>query len=262
MPRIVLLLMLIAVLLPTAASAGAPSFKPFIVRELPHDPTAFTQGLLWHEGRFIESTGHFGISTVRRMHPESGRPEAIHILDEKEFAEGIALARGVLHLLTWQSGNGYLLDPGTLNVTGRFVIPSKGPNDHEAWGLASTGTLLVMSDGTARLTVLEPLTFKPVDHLTVQEDGRPVRRMNEMEFVEGRLLANIWKQDRIAVINLESGAVEAWIDLTPLRAQVGDEAGVANGIAWDADNRRLFVTGKDWDAIFEIDVPGLLPNRR
>lgn len=257
MTRLVFIVTLLLTLLPQAALSQTPTIPAVIVAQFPHDPLAFTQGLIWHDGRFIESTGHFGSSTVRRVRPETGRPDALHVLHEKEFAEGIALAEGIVHLVTWRSGNGYLLDTSTLNVVGRFTIPSRGPDDHEAWGLAYDGKRLIMSDGTARLTFLKPLEFKPTGHRNVHDDGQPVEMLNELEYVNGRVLANVWKTERIAVIDPETGRVDAWIDLSPLRSYLDEQAGVANGIAWDSKRQRLFVTGKDWDKLFEIAAPGL-----
>ena len=234
-----------------APGGDAPVLGHEVVRVFPHDPEAFTQGILWHDGRFYESTGLKGRSSLREVDPESGRVLRMKMLEPHHFAEGLALSDGQLIQLTWQSNTAFAHDPATFEVKKTFSYLGEG------WGLTRNGGHLIMSDGTSKLRILDPATFNVEKLVEVRDGGRPVSRLNELEMVEGRLYANIWQKDRVAVIEPESGRVEAWIDLSGLQDREDMKDGdpdVLNGIAYDADAKRLFVTGKLWPKLFEIRV--------
>lgn len=235
---------------------ATPQLKLHIVRSLPHDPGAFTQGFFVADGYFYESTGRYGESELRKIELESGRVVQRRPLPEDLFGEGLALSGSRIIQLTWKSGRALLWDLRTLGRAGEAQL------DREAWGLASGPKQLYFSDGSERISLLEPESMQFIGEIVVHDGQKAVSQLNELEYVRGFLLANIWFEDLIAVIEPESGQVIAWIDLSPLRKRLESGAGVANGIAWDGE--RLYVTGKNWDAVFEIDVlqaPWHTPNR-
>ncbi len=222
-----------------------------IVGTYPHDPTAFTQGLVYHDGFLYEGTGLYGQSSIRKVDLKTGRVLQSRSLPQKYFGEGIALFQNRLYQLTWQNQEGFIYDLN-FNPVGRFTYQTEG------WGLTHDGQRLIMSDGSARLFFLNPRTLRPERTLTVRAAGQPVERLNELEYIQGRIWANVWQTNRIAIIHPQTGNVEAWLDLTGLvllaRARNPDPDAVLNGIAYDAQNNRLFVTGKLWPFLFEIEV--------
>ncbi|MEW6749968.1 MAG: glutaminyl-peptide cyclotransferase [Candidatus Latescibacterota bacterium] len=238
-----------------ADEGGKPSGPPpvygyRVVRTYPHDPRAFTQGLVYAEGYLYEGTGLYGYSSLRRVDLESGAVLEQRLLDPELFGEGLTLFGDRLIQLTWRSGLGLVYDRRTLAPVDRFEYPTEG------WGLTHDGQRLVMSDGTARLYFLDPRTYAETGQLAVHDQGVPVTQLNELEWVEGEIYANIWQTDRIARISPGSGAVAGWIDLGGLlrpedRRQPVD---VLNGIAYDPLTRRLFVTGKLWPLLFQIEL--------
>ena len=232
------------------AQAQTPRFGFKVVKAFPHDPTAFTQGLVFADGIFYESTGLNGFSTLRKVTPETGAVIAKVAIDDEFFAEGLALVGQELLQLTWQSRKGFVYDKSTLKRLRTFDYPTEG------WGMASDGKVLVMSDGSSRLFFLDPRTQKAVRSVQVREGARPVAQLNELEFVRGELWANVWQTDRIAKINPETGQVTGWIDLSGLlRPEArGPEGDVLNGIAWDKAGDRIFVTGKKWPWLFQIEL--------
>ena len=232
---------------PAPDSSDIPVYGYRVIHEYPHDPAAFTQGLAWAGGFLYEGTGLEGRSSLRKVDLKTGKALKIRRLPDEYFGEGITLCRGRLVQLTWRSRVGFVYDPD-LRQTGRFTYSGEG------WGIACDGTRLVMSDGTATLRRLDARTFKPVGQVTVTDRGRPVFRLNELEFVRGELFANVWGTDSIARIDPESGRVLGWIDLRGLsgRLGAGAEIDVLNGIAYDGRGDRLFVTGKFWPKLFEI----------
>ena len=233
---------------PATQDAAVPVFVARVVHQYPHDPLAFTEGLLWRDGALYESTGLEGRSEVRRVDLATGKVTARARLPAREFGEGLASWRGELISLTWHGGVAHRWDARTLKPRGdgRFV--------GEGWGLASDGTGLVHSDGTPTLRFLDPRTLAVRRSVTVTLRGKPVRDVNELEVVDGAVLANVWHTPYLIRIDPASGRVTALIDLRAVVAQVAvtDPEAVANGIAWDPDKRRLFVTGKLWPALFEI----------
>lgn len=219
-----------------------------VVNTLPHDARAFTQGLLYHEGSLIESTGQYGESTLREVELSTGKVLRKVDVPPQFFAEGAALLDGKIYQLTWTNGIGFIYDARTFERVGQFRY------DGEGWGLTSDGRSLILSDGTNQLRFLDPKTFNVVRTVNVVDRGRPLRELNELEFVKGEIFANVWHDDRIARIDPESGAVRGWIDLAGLlpAGEASSGEAVLNGIAYDEAGDRLFVTGKLWPKLFEI----------
>jgi glutamine cyclotransferase len=228
------------------ATAG---FK--VVAVYPHDPAAFTQGLAIEAGQLYEGTGQYGASSVRRVDLTSGRPEKQRALGPRYFGEGIAILDGLLYQLTWQNGVVVVYDLETFEVERTVEYSGEG------WGLTHDGDELIMSDGSATIRFRDPDTFAVTREIEVRHDGVPLTRLNELEYVEGEIWANIWYDDRIARISPADGKVLGFIDLATLYPQSarGSEA-VLNGIAYDAASQRLFVTGKNWPQLYEIEVVG------
>ncbi len=222
-----------------------------IVDTYPHDPTAFTQGLIYHQGFLYEGTGLYGQSSLRKVELKTGRVLQSRPLPAKYFGEGITLFQDRIYQLTWQNQEGFIYDLN-FNPVGRFTYQTEG------WGLTHDGQRLIMSDGSAQLFFLNPRTLQLVRTLTVRAGGQPVTRLNELEYIQGRIWANVWMTDRIAIIHPQTGHVEAWLDLRGLsllaRSRNPNPDAVLNGIAYDTQNRRIFVTGKLWPFLFEIEV--------
>ena len=237
---------------PKAAEPALWGFE--VVKEYPHDPEAFTQGLFWLDGHLWESTGHVGRSTIRKVRLDDGKVLQSVPIPPGQFGEGIAPWGKEIISLTWQHGTGYRWDRETLEMAGSFRYPGEG------WGLTQNGRELIMSDGTAELRFLDPATMVEKRRVTVTAGGRPVPRLNELEWVKGEIFANVWMTGAIARIDPATGNVTGWIDLSPLVARWGDnEESVLNGIAYDAAKDRLFVTGKNWPRLFEIDLVAAAP---
>ena len=229
--------------------APVQSFK--VVATFPHDPGAFTQGLVFAEGEFYESTGLNGESSVRRVEIATGKVLQEVKVDSAFFAEGLALVGDELLQLTWQHQRGFVYDRKT------FAQKRTFPYQGEGWGLAyDPAGGLVMSDGSDTLRFLDPKTQAMTKTLRVRDAGRPVSQLNELEWVEGESWANVWMTDRIARISPKSGEVTAWLDLSSLwpRSQRQPPADVLNGIAYDKATRRIFVTGKKWPRLYQISV--------
>ncbi len=220
-----------------------------IVATIPHEPTAFTQGLAIHDGRLYESTGQYGESTLRRLELATGRVEKQIALSSAYFGEGITIFGERLYQLTWQNNLALVYDVETFDRVGAYRY------DGEGWGLTHDGTHLIVSDGSAAIRFHNPETFEVVRRLVVLADGQPVGSLNELEYINGEIWANLWYQDRIARISPETGAVLGWIDLSGLypRSRRASED-VLNGIAYDAETDRLYVTGKNWPWLYQIAV--------
>jgi glutamine cyclotransferase len=239
----------------SSMSAQKPSAAPVagyqIVKTYPHDRQAFTQGLQFVDGFLYEGTGQHGQSGIRKVELETGKVLQMQPLDAKYFGEGITVWGDTIVQLTWQSEIGFVYDKHTFKQLRTFNYTGEG------WGLTHDGKRLIMSDGDTRgaLRFLDPKTLKETGQLVVRDGGRPVDDLNEIEYVRGDILANVWQTQRIARISMKTGAVTQWIDLSGLldsREQAG--ADVLNGIAYDAAGDRLFVTGKWWPKLFEIKV--------
>ena len=221
-----------------------------IVNAYPHDPTAFTQGLVYENGYFFEGTGRRGESRLRKVVRETGEVIKEHQLPAQYFGEGITIWDDSIIQLTYQSRIGFVYDKETFQLRRTFSSATEG------WGLTHNGRYLIMSDGTATLYFLDPETFEEVMQLEVRENDTPVTQLNELEFVKSMIYANVWPTDRIVIIAPESGQVVGWIDLTGLLSDTGyyRPVDVLNGIAYDESSDRLFVTGKLWPKLFEIEL--------
>lgn len=244
---------LVLLFAPPACLAGAPVYSARSVAVLPHDPAAFTQGLLFHDGLLYESTGLYGQSSLRRVDPATGRVLASRRLPARVFGEGLALLGDRLYQLTWREGRVLVSRLSDLSPAGELPLPTEG------WGACSLDGRLVVSDGSDKLFFYDPGNMSLLGSIAVTDDGAPVVRLNELEAVDRTIWANVWGDTRIAVIDPASGRVLAWVDCSGLRPDVlaADPDSVLNGIACDAATGRLWVTGKRWPALFEIKVPGL-----
>lgn len=241
-----------------AAAAVVPVHGYDVVRAYPHDAAAFTQGLVYRDGFLYESTGLTGQSTLRKLEIESGRVVQRREMAADVFAEGLTIWNNTLVQLTWQHQKAFVYALAT------FAPQSTLAYEGEGWGLTHDGSRLILSDGNAVLRFLDPSSGRETGRVPVTDAGRPIVDLNELEFVRGSVLANVWHTDRIAVIDPSTGNVTAWIDLTGLRpaASRQDPEAVLNGIAYDEARDRLFVTGKRWPTLFEITVrPPLAPAR-
>ncbi len=233
---------------PLGEPARAPLFYCRVLRSFPHDTGAFTQGLLFHDGYLFESTGLYGQSTLRKIDPASGKVVTLVPLGPGLFGEGLALNGNTLVQLTWREGVGLLYDVRTLERKGSFSYAGEG------WGIASDGKHLFMSDGSARIRVLDPSNYREVKRLTVKDGSHSVSQLNELEFVNGELLANVYQSTMIVRFSPEDGKVAGWIDCTNLCLPAGGCEGekVCNGIAYDPEGGRIFLTGKLWSRIYEV----------
>jgi glutaminyl-peptide cyclotransferase len=237
---------------PQHRATRPPEYTYKIVHTFPHDPTAFTQGLAWRDGFLYESTGLEGRSSLRKVRLETGEVQKRIDLGPEFFGEGIALFKGEIIQLTWLSETGFVYDAGDFRLLRQFFYKGEG------WGLATgsapSSNEIFMSDGTAKIRVLDAVTLAEKRRFTVRDGDKPIDQLNELEFVEGEIFANVWQTDRIARISPETGRVLGWIDLTGLLSPMYRREGgaVLNGIAYDPTHKRLFVTGKLWPTIFEI----------
>ena len=222
-----------------------------VIHSFPHDPTAYTQGLLYDNGFLYESTGQYGQSSLRKVELETGTVVQLHQLDDRFFAEGLALFGNRLLQLTWRANKGFAYRLDSFEPLAEFAYTTEG------WGLTYDGELLVMSDGSATLYFRDPFTFAEVSRVAVVAHGSPVSQLNELEWVAGEVFANIWQTDTIARIDPATGQVSGWIDLTGLLSDEdrrGSNAEVLNGIAYDSEGERLFVTGKWWPKLYQIEL--------
>ena len=238
------------------ATFGPVRFYAYrILATLPHDRQAFTQGLIFEDGFFFEGTGLVGQSTLRRVDPDTGTVLQSRDLPPDLFGEGITSLNGKLYQLTWQSNIGFVYDQETFELLQTFHYPSEG------WGLTNDGQQLIMSDGTAILRFLDPVTLAETGQVEVMTDGVPLTRLNELEYIGGWVYANVWQTDQVAIIDPKDGRVSGWIDLTGLLGSEDRTApvDVLNGIAYDAQGDRLFVTGKWWPKVFQIELAPVNP---
>ena len=221
-----------------------------IVGSYSHDRSAFTQGLVWHNGNLYESTGQYGESRLRRLEFPSGKVLKEIRLAPAYFGEGLTLVGEKLVQLTWQSRRGFVYDLNSFELVREFAY------DMEGWGLTYDGTSLILSDGGSDLFYLDPETFKPTKKLAVRMNGRLIEDLNELEFIEGEIWANVWHTDWILRIDPSTGTVTSFIDLKGIlpASELTSSESVLNGIAYDAAAKRVFVTGKLWPKLFEIRV--------
>ncbi|HSE22470.1 MAG TPA: glutaminyl-peptide cyclotransferase [Pyrinomonadaceae bacterium] len=228
----------------------APTYAFEIIHTYPHDPDAYTQGLIFDNGQLLESTGRNGKSSLRQVELQTGKVLQQVVVPEEYFAEGIALLGEKIYQLTWQHQLCFVYDHQTFKKLGQLSY------DGEGWGLTTDGHSLILSDGTSRLRFLSPDNLNVTRTLEVLDGQEPVTELNELEYIKGQIYANVWHKQRIAIIDPKSGKVTGWLNLDGLLSpnEVADEEGVLNGIAYDEKTDRLFVTGKLWPKLFEIRV--------
>lgn len=221
-----------------------------ILNTYPHDITAFTQGLIYHEGFLFEGTGKNGLSKLSKINLEDNEVLMSQSLSRRYFGEGIEVVGDRIYQLTWTSNMVFVWDKNNFEQLGTHYNATQG------WGLAYDGEHLILSDGTSTLQFMDPETFVPQKTVTVTFQGNPLTSINELEYINGEVWANVWQTDFIVRINPEDGVVTSFIDLTGLsnETELGSNEAVLNGIAWDAENERLFVTGKHWADLFEIEI--------
>ena len=251
---------------PTVAAQTAPVVTPVvapsngprqlswsIIKEFPHDPTAFTEGLLWHDGALYESTGLEGQSKLRRVDLQSGQVLKNVNLPPQLFGEGLALAGGKLYQLTWQTKIGFVYDAKTFKPLAKFNYQDEG------WGLTFDGTNLIQSDGTDVLTWRDPKDFSAVKTLKVTRGGAALANLNELEWIDGKIWANVWQTNDVVIIDPKTGKVGAQLNLTGILKDSDKLGGedVLNGIAYDSTNKRIFVTGKNWPKLYWINVESI-----
>jgi len=233
---------------PASVASDIPQYGYQVVHTYPHDPTAYTQGLLYLDGFLYEGTGEYSRSSIRKVRLETGEVLQKRSIADAYFGEGIVNWNGRLIEITWQTNIGFVYDLASFQPEREFHYQGEG------WGLTQDGKRIIMSDGTAHLRFWDPETLRETGSVAVTADGEPVPEINELEWVKGEVYANIYTTDRIARINPATGKVVGWIDLTGLLSpadRTGD-TDVLNGIAYDAKTDRLFVTGKNWPKLFEI----------
>lgn len=244
-----MILISVLALLCAGCQAQKGSYRPHVVAEYPHDETSYTQGLFFHNGNLYESTGQYGESTFRVVDLNTG--EALERLDfgEEYFVEGSVILGDNLYILTWTNKVLFVYDAKTLEYKQTYKYPRQG------WGLTTDGKNLIASDGSSRLYFMDE-SFKSVKTINVKKDGRPIRYLNELEYIDGRIWANVYMTDIILIINPSDGKVEATIDCTGLlpRKLRDDNTDVLNGIARNPENGKIYLTGKNWKRMYEVTL--------
>ena len=237
---------------PSTNSNVIPVYTYKVVNTYPHDQSAFTEGLVFEDGVLYEGTGLPGYSTLRRVKLETGEILQICELPPQLFGEGLTIYGNKIIQLTWQSHIGFVYDKYSFKLLQEFNYPDEG------WGITHDEKRLIMSDGTETLHFLDPETFEEIGQIEVFANDIPITRINELEYIQGEIYANIWKTERIARIDPLTGQVIGWIDLRGILSPENDSetVDVLNGIAYDTNNDRLFVTGKYWPKLFEIELMG------
>jgi glutamine cyclotransferase len=230
-----------------AGSSQTPRYSYEVVHTYPHDPKAFTQGLVFLDGALLESTGNYGRSTLRKVELETGKVLKQVEVPSQYFAEGIAVLTGKIFQLTWQEQKGFVYDLQNFQLEMEFTYPGEG------WGLTTDGHFLIQSDGTDKLRFVDPATFAIKRTLSVSDHGIPINRLNELEYIKGEIFANVWQSNEIVRVEPATGKVLGIIDFTGLLpVRPGERVDVLNGIAYDEKTDRLFVTGKWWPKLFEV----------
>lgn len=223
-----------------------------VINEFPHDAQAFTQGFVYHNGYFYESTGQFGKSSLRKVEIATGKVLQRMDLDKQYFGEGMTIRDGKIYQLTWRKKVGFIYDLETFELEKTFEYGQS----KEGWGLTHNQEYLIKSDGTERIWFLDPDSFKEISYIEAYTNKRKAENLNELEFVKGKIYANLWQQNSILIIEPANGAIEGIVSLKGLQTRAGQkgEDNVLNGIAYDAEADRLYVTGKNWEKVFEIKL--------
>jgi len=252
---LIAILVLVAAAAPMAA-AQTPAFATIapvrsyeIVARYPHDVTAFTEGLIYLDGKLYEGTGLNGQSQLRLVDLQTGAVLESRNLSSDQFGEGITILGGLIYQLTWKSNIAYVYDLESFDQVASFAYTGEG------WGLTTDGTSLIMSNGSDQIVFRDPETFETTRTISVRDGQNPILQLNELEYIDGVIWANVWKTGLIARIDTETGEVVDWLDLSALDAEVravAPDADVLNGIAWVADTGTVLVTGKNWPTLFEI----------
>ena len=220
-----------------------------VVNAYPHDTNAFTEGLVYDSDFLYESTGINGYSTLRKEDLKTGQTLQLYSRPPQCFGEGITIFGDRIIQITWQSQKGFVYDKDSFDMVEEFSYRGEG------WGITHDDNRLIMSNGSATLSFLDPVTFKIIGDVQVNDGNTPVTNLNELEYIHGDVYANVWHQDKIAIINIQTGQVKGWINLTGLYDTSNtDPENMLNGIAYDANSERLFVTGKRWPQLFEIKL--------
>ena len=250
--RLATSLLVMSIAVAAVAQEQPPQYGYTIVNRFPHDINAFTQGLFYHEGFLYEGTGKNGLSSLSKINLVTGEVLQSERLSRRYFGEGIELVGDKIYQLTWRAHIVFVYDKETFELIDSHYNPTEG------WGLAYDGEQLILSNGSNTLTFLDPETFTPQRSIAVTLNGNPISLLNELEYINGEIWANVWQTDFIVRIDPETGAVNSSIDLSGLSAEtrLGSNEAVLNGIAWDAEQERLFVTGKHWGNLFEIELTG------
>jgi glutamine cyclotransferase len=235
---------------PVPGNSDAIIYTYNVVNTYPHDRTAFTQGLVFEDDFLYEGTGQYAHSTLRRVELETGDVLQIHELSDEFFGEGITIYGDEVIQITWQNNVGFVYNKSSFELLQQFSYPTEG------WGITHDGTRLIMSDGTSTLHFLDPQTFEEIGQVEVIDNETPIARLNELEYIQGEIYANVWQEDWVVRVAPQTGQVVGWIDLRGLLTEEdrSEPVDVLNGIAYDAEAGRLFVTGKWWPKLFEIEL--------
>lgn len=231
-------------------NSNLPIYTYRIINTFNHDPTAYTQGLVAHDGYIYESTGKYGQSSIRKIELNSGKIIQKYNLADNYFGEGITIFQDKIIQLTWKSKTCFVYNLDDFKLIKKFSITTEG------WGITHDGERIIYSNGSSTLFFLSPDTYELIGQIKVTAESKPVSNLNELEYVEGEIFANIWQTNTIARIKPESGQIKGWVELDGLLEQkdLPDKVDVLNGIAYDSNNNRLFVTGKLWPKLFEIEL--------
>jgi glutamine cyclotransferase len=233
----------------TRPASKTPVQKVRVVASYPHDAQAFTQGLVIHKGELYEGTGQKGASTLRKVDLKSGQVLESFQLHPEYFGEGITILNDKVYQLTWQNNVGLVFDLNSKRYESNFRYT------HEGWGITNNSKELIISDGSSTIRFLDPKTFKEVRRVVVREGKNRIKMLNELEFIDGAIWANVWYEDRIAKISPDDGQIMAWVDLTHVYpSNQRNKEAVLNGIAYDAESKKIFITGKNWPQLYEIEL--------
>ncbi len=238
---------------PVPGNSDAIIYTYNVINTYPHDRTAFTQGLVFEDDVLYEGTGQYEHSTLRRVELETGDILQIRELADEFFGEGITIYGDEVIQITWRNNVGFVYNKSSFELIQQFSYPTEG------WGITHDGTRLIMSDGTSTLRFLDPQTFEEIGQVQVFDNDTPIARLNELEYIQGEIYANVWQEDWIVRIAPETGRVVGWVDLRGLLTEEDrdEPVDVLNGIAYDAETGHLFVTGKWWPKLFEIELIAL-----